>query len=188
MFQFVQIPRDETPARLVDFKSWPRRDCIRSSIAYNEWFDYAELSVAGIEERLSRLSQTFGAQDIFLSGTLYDLSDEPLKTLDVVKIQVRDLEEAYFKAIWDDRSMPRSRPLALAAAARVVLVWDSSQNWIIINDIFYEIGTLAVFNGGDAKIEKPIFDCFDETILLPRFSRILKADKVVGLSEIERWR
>ncbi|HKY06853.1 MAG TPA: hypothetical protein VJQ55_01365 [Candidatus Binatia bacterium] len=99
MFQFVQIPRDETPARLIDFKSWPRRDCIRSSIAYNEWFDDGELYVEGIEERLSRLSQAFGAQEIFLSGTEYDLSDEPLKNLDVVKIPVRDLVEAYFKAI-----------------------------------------------------------------------------------------
>lgn len=184
-YEIVECSRDEIPARFIDMSSWPKRDCIQLPITYNEWFDWSELFASGAEKKLLNISNELSSQEIFISGILTDLADEFLKRVSVIKILSRNLEHAYFKAIWDERSMPQRGPLA--AAARIVLFWDASERWIIFNDRYYEIGLFAVLNCVDHKLRRNIFRCLDQQSLLDRFSKILTFTKVATLAELERW-
>jgi hypothetical protein len=176
---------DETPAVGLDLKSWPRRTSLHKPIGYCEWFDWSEIFVDGIEEKLGSVADYFSSPSIRLARLLSDSSEEAPQTVRVIEIETANIGEAYFKAIWDEESVLPSGPLA--AAARTTLIWDKSGKWIVLNDRYYEIGIFAVFAPTDIKLPKCIFGCLDEQTLLERFSTILAMNRIAALSEVRQW-
>jgi hypothetical protein len=174
---------EETPARYIDLMSWPKRNSIRLSISYSEWFDWAEVFAAGIDDKLLNIADEFNAHEIYISGILRESSKEFSRVVKVIRIARDKLREAYFDAVWNDESMAQSG--ALAAAARMVLIWDKSQNWIVLNDRYYDIGLFAVFF--DFSTTRNIFRCLDKQALMDRFSKIIAINKVASLSEVDKW-
>jgi hypothetical protein len=183
VYDIAEYSRDDTPARLIEVSSWPKRDSIKLDVAYNEWFDWSALFSMKIETILTEISAYFMSDRLFLAGVLTDASQAISERLNVIEIPIIKLNDVYFKAIWDDRSMLPAGPLA--AAARMAAVWDSSQRWLIVNDRFYELGLFASFS--PLKYEKCFFKCLDRQDLLERFSRIFRVTKIAGLSELEKW-
>ena len=174
----------ETPARMLDFDSWPRRDAIRSGIIQHEWFDWSELFIEGIPDRLSLVSKEFESSSIRIACLATDNQSISDPFIRIVEIDSARLSASYFKAIWDEQSTRLSGKLA--AVARIVLVWDSTEKWIILNDRFYEIG-LFVLLGRHFRRVPHFFHRLDALELLDRFSRILRVNKVAGLAQIDRW-
>jgi hypothetical protein len=158
---------------------------IDRSIAYREWFDWAELFAVGAEKKLAQIAKTFSSRTVYVSGVLTDAPDTVPPKVRVIQIHQGDLENNYFKVIWAKQSMAPSGELA--AAARVVFLWDSDEKWIVVGDRFFEIGLFAFFG---AKAETPcksVFRCLNEKDLLDRFSHVLRTNKVAAWSELERW-
>jgi hypothetical protein len=174
---------DETPARFISPTLWPKRDCINSSVSYCEWFDWSELFAEGAPEKLLSISRGFSSSAIRIGCMLTDASVELPQSLKVVEIDRESLAACYFEAIWDKRNI--SSPIA--AAARIVIVWDSTEKWIVVNDRFFEMGVFAILDSEGADRTTRIFDCLDEQELLDRFSRILRVNKVAAFSEVRRW-
>jgi hypothetical protein len=154
-------------------------------IRYHEWFDWSELFSAEGPERLLSIADAFSSEFILISGVLTDCSSELLNLVRVVKILPSKLREEYFRGIWDGNSMHPSG--ALAAAARMILLWDESRQWVIICDRYYEIGLFAIFAAEQPNAIRAIFHTLDERGILERFSRILKMNKVAARTELERW-
>jgi hypothetical protein len=184
-YRLADYSRDETPARLVDVGLWPKRDFIASPVRYQEWFDWSELFIEGAAERLFSISNKFSSSSVRLACLLTDSPTKQTRSLRVVEIHSGDLSGWYFKAIWDEQST--SVPAPLAVAARIVMMWDSTEKWIIINDRFYEVGLFAVLGSNDHLPNMSFFQCLDQQELLNRFSRILRSNKVAGLAEVRRW-
>jgi hypothetical protein len=182
-YRLVDYSRDMTPARLISPMLWPKRDCINSVVNYCEWFDWSELFAEGAPEKLLSISRGFSSSTIRMGCLLTDASVELPQSLRVIEIDRECLLTCYFEAIWDKRNI--SSPIA--AAARIVIIWDSTEKWIIINDRFFEIGVFAILDSDGADLTTRFFDCLDEQELLDRFSRILRVSKVAAFSEVRRW-
>jgi hypothetical protein len=184
--EFIDRAFKETPAQYIDLGAWPKRDCVRLPIVYCEWFDWSELFSSGVEEKLASIVKGSSSEVIYASGLLTDSSSAVSKTLRVIRIDSKALTGTYFKAIWDESSIAPFGPLA--AAARVTLMWDDSQKWLVIGDRYYEIGIFVVVaKDYPTRTAKNVFRCLDEQVLLDRFSRILRINKVAGRSELGKW-
>ena len=184
-YEFIDRLSKETPAQYVDMEVWPKRGCIQLPIVYCELFDWSELLAAGVEEKLASIVRESSSEIIYMSGLLTDSSSAVPNTLRVTLIDSKALAEAYFKAIWDEASMAPFGPLA--AAARVTLIWDDSQKWLVIGDRYLEIGLFVVLAKNYRRPTRNVFHCLDEQALLDRFSRILGISKVAGRSELGKW-
>ncbi|MBR1269564.1 hypothetical protein JQ629_18800 [Bradyrhizobium sp. AUGA SZCCT0222] len=184
-YRLADYSRDETPARLVDVGLWPKRGFIPSPVHYQEWFDWSALFIEGAAERLFSISRAFSSSSIRLACLLTDSPAEQTQFIRVVELDREHLAESYFKAIWDEQST--SLPAPLGVAARMVMVWDNTEEWIIVNDRFYEMGLFAILGRNSHLSKTNFFHCLDEQELLNRFSSILRSNKVSGLAEVRRW-
>jgi hypothetical protein len=142
---------EQTPAKHFRLELWPNRNCMQNAVKYCEWFDWSEVFAAGIEYILGAIAKTYRSEIISISGVLTDSSSQLLDEVRVIRIGAKQLEHAYFRAIWDAKSMFPSGQLA--AAARMVLLWDSSQKWLVVSDRFYEIGLLATLDKPEQWIQ-----------------------------------
>jgi hypothetical protein len=168
--EFIDRSLKETPAQYIDLGAWPKRDCVRLPIVYCEWFDWSELFSSGVVEKLASIVKGSSSEVIYASGLSTDSSSAVPSTLRVTKIASNALTGTYFKAIWDESSMAPFGPLA--AAARVTLMWDDSQEWLVIGDRCFEIGIFVVVAKDYPRTAKNVFHCLDEQVLLDRYSRI----------------
>ncbi len=185
-YRIVEGSSFDTPIRLVDLGSWPRRASIRSAVIYKEWFDWGEVVQEGIEAKLSRIASTFDSKDIFVAGMAYDFAKEFLTDIKIVKIPSDRLEGTYFRAIWDKDAMPEKGD-SLALASRMILIWDASCKWMVLNDRYIDLGLFAVFDGADAIPDESIFEAFDKELFAEGFSEITFMDKAERFSEIDKW-
>jgi hypothetical protein len=183
--EFIDRSLKETPAQYIDLGAWPKRDCVRLPIVYCEWFDWSELFSSGVVEKLASIVKGSSSEVIYASGLSTDSSSAVPSTLRVTKIASNALTGTYFKAIWDESSMAPFGPLA--AAARVTLMWDDSQEWLVIGDRCFEIGIFVVVAKDYPRTAKNVFHCLDEQVLLDRYSRILRINKVAARSELGKW-
>lgn len=182
---FVNCLPSETLARVVEIGLWPTRGFLRSIIGYHEWFDWSELFAEGAAETLLSISRKFSSSAIRIACLQTDAPIEESPSIRVVELSSEELPSCYFDAIWDERSTSIS--VALAVAARIVLVWDVAENWIIVNDRFLEIGLFASLDSKGASSNGPFFHSLAEQDLLDRLSTILRIGKVAALSEVRRW-
>ena len=184
-YDVVEYAIGETPARFLNLARWPRRDSVHVPVNFCEWFDWSELFAKGAEKKIISISRRFNSSNVLVACLQTDSSREVMTTFKAVVFDAKDDLQFYFKAIWDQRSM--SPPAPLAAAARIVMVWDNTEKWIIVNDRYYEIGIFAVFANGGYDPNVRVFNCLDDRELSTRFSRILGINKVSALSEVRRW-
>jgi hypothetical protein len=184
LYRLADYLRDETPARLIEIDLWPKRSFIPSHVCCLEWLDWSELFIKGAAETLFSISTVFSSSSVHLTCLLTDGPTQKTDTR-VIEIDRENLSGCYFKAIWDEQST--SLPAPLGAVARMVMVWDSTEKWIIVNDRFYEVGLFAVLGRHDHSSNTSFFHCLDEQELLSRFSQILRSNKVAALAEVRRW-
>lgn len=177
---------DQTPIRLVDTEAWPKRNSILEAVGYCEWFDWSELFAEGAPESLLRICREFGTSLMQMACLAIDDPSERITSLRIIEIEQEHLSSSYFNAIWDDQST--SSFGRLAAMARIVVVWDPKERWVVINDRFYEIGTFAVLDDDVHSFKSSFFNQLDQQELLSRFSRILRIDRDAVLREVERWK
>jgi hypothetical protein len=133
---------DETPARFLDFAYWPRREFIRKPVDFCEWFDWSELFAEGADRQILSISKAFSSSKILIACMLTDVSEEIPQTLNTIALDPKDRMKSYYTAIWDQRSLPPPAPIA--AAARTVMVWDSTEKWIIVNDRYRSASLLLL--------------------------------------------
>ena len=183
--EFIDRSLKETPAQYIDLGAWPKRDCVRLPIVYCEWFDWSELFSSGVVEKLASIVKGSSSEVIYASGLSKDLSSAVPSTLRVTKIASNALTGTYFKAIWDESSMAPLGPLA--AAARVTLMWDDLQEWLVIGDRCFEIGIFVVVAKDYPRTAKNVFHCLDEQVLSDRFSIIPPDQQGCGSIRAGQW-
>lgn len=175
----------ESPARMMEIGAWPKRDCLRSTINYHAWFDWSHLFAEDAAKALRSISNAFSSSTLRMSCLLTDGDTEQPTTLRVIEIENKSIGSSYFDAIWDQHST--SLPAPLAAAARIVLVWDTTERWLIVNDRYFEIGLFAILGGTTIAPDIPSVQFLSEPDVLSRFSSVLRINKVVALAELHRW-
>lgn len=120
-----------------------------------------------------------------MSCLLTDGDTQQPTTLRVIEFENDRIDSCYFEAIWDKRSTSLGAPLA--AQARIVLVWDTTEKWVIVNDRFFEIGLFAILDGDRIGPDVSSIHFLDEPELLSRFSDILRINRIAAMTEILRW-
>lgn len=184
-YKLADCSRDEILGGVIDLTLWPRRECINSPINYTEWFDWSELFMTGIQDKLGSVAKKLRSSEIIISGVAIDGplegQSDPVR---IIKIGSDKIEQEYLKAMWDDQAMLPSGPIPVAA--RIVMMWDISNGWLIVNDRFYEIGSFMVFDHR-LIITENIFNCLRYKDLLNRVSRILRLNKVTTVLELTKW-
>lgn len=183
--RFVDQDPVRTPARIVDIDAWPKRDSVAGASSGYEWFDWSELFIERAPQTLLRVCRVFGTQLMRIACLVTDDPADNVSSLRVIEIHSDNLSSGYFKAIWDDQSTSFGR---LGAVARIVLVWDSKDRWLIINDRFYEIGVFIVLEDDRSSFRSSgFFNQLDQEELVSRFSRILRVETNRARTEVERW-
>lgn len=176
----------QTPARSVDIRIWPDRRSINGVVKYCEWFDWSELFTEGAPEALLRICKEYGSHFVRIACLATDDPSERMTSLRVIEINSDDLSSSYFEAIWDEQSiLPFGK---LAAIARIVLVWDPEERWLVINDRFLEVGVFVVFTDHHHSLKQNFFEELEEGELLNRFSRIFRMQEEAALRKVERWK
>jgi hypothetical protein len=184
-YEIADIELSKTPARLLHFDYWPRRRFLRSAIAHHEWLDWGEVFSEGAAEKLFRVSRELSSSTIGIACFATDNDRGQQRLLRTISIEPQNLDNSYYKAMWDDRTTFEG--VSLGFAARVALIWDSSEKWIIVNDRFYEIALFAILDRSASVSGANFFQGLTRPHLLSRFSEIMRVSLSESLIEIEQW-
>src|SRR5258705_10814705 len=100
-YEMLERFSNETPARFVDLKMWPRRESVRRPLTYSEWFDWGQLFVKGAEENLIDVAQLFSSESMCVSAISLWPSDQILRTVRVIRIAPEKLTDVFVEAVWN---------------------------------------------------------------------------------------